>query len=113
MEEMCFPNLFPFGYGGYLSSCIDDPDNDIGFASYSVSQIMSADPKFRQDLTYVMFLLLVKELIQLKRCKQTYLRQARRLPNLNKSNLINLERVDLVRYNRGYEVFKNMRGSAM
>ena len=87
LEEMCFPEKFPFGVGGYLSSCIDDVENSMGFAAYCVSQIMSADPKFRQDSSYIFFLLLVKEMIQLKRCKTTYFRQATRLPTLNKENI--------------------------
>ena len=56
--EVCFVDNFPLGYGGYLSSCIGDPTVDMGFAEYCVSQIMSADPKFRKDPTYIFFLLL-------------------------------------------------------
>jgi hypothetical protein len=74
---------------------------------------MSADPKFRKDSAYVFFLLLVKELIQLKRCKTTYFRQATRLPNLNKEDIINIDRSNLSRFNRSYQVFKNMRGTSM
>ena len=33
LEEKCFPNLFPYGTGGYLSSCIDESENRIGFAA--------------------------------------------------------------------------------
>ena len=68
LEERAFPEKFPYGTGGYLSSCIQDEGNDMGFASYCINQIMSADPKFRNDSSYLFFLLLVKELIQLKRC---------------------------------------------
>ena len=115
LEEMAFPEKFPYGQGGYLSSCINnDIENDkLGFAAYCVNQLMSADPKFRQDLTYVFFLLLVKEQIILMRCKLTYLRQARRLPELTKSHLLNLNYKDLVRYNRSFQVFKTLRGSQM
>ena len=74
---------------------------------------MSADPKFRNDSAYVFFLLLVKELIQLKRCKTTYFRQATRLPNLSKEDICNLDKSNLSRYNRSYQVFKNMRGTSM
>ena len=105
--------LFSFGNGGYLSSCINNEDHSMGFASYCVNQIMSADPKFRNDTTYIFFLLLVKELIQLKRCKTTYFRQATRLPNLNKNDVLNFDREDLRRFNRSFEVFKNMRGTSM
>ena len=58
LEEKCFPQHFPFGTGGYISSCVDDPDNDMGFANYCVNQIMSCDPKFRNDSSYLFFLLL-------------------------------------------------------
>ena len=87
LEEKCFPDKFPFGTGGYLSSCIDNPEKDMGFANYCIQKIMSADPKFRNDSTYLFFLLLVKELIMLKQCKSTYLRQATQLPNLGKEDL--------------------------
>ena len=87
LEEKCYPEKFPYGTGGYLSSCINDQENNMGFANYCINQIMSADPKFRNDSSYLFFLLLVKELIQLKRCKTTYFRQATRLPNLNKENI--------------------------
>ena len=113
LEEKCFPEKFPYGTGGYLSSCIDNPNNSMGFACYCVNQIMSADPKFRNDSTYVFFLLLVKELIQLKRCKTTFFRQATRLPNLNKSDVCNIDRSDLSRYNRSFQVFKSLRGTSM
>ena len=41
LEEKIFPEKFPFGTGGYLSSCIDNPENDMGFANYCINQIMS------------------------------------------------------------------------
>ena len=72
LEEKAFPEKFPYGTGGYISSCIDDPENDMGFANYCINQIMSCDPKFRKDSSYLFFLLLVKELIQLKRCKTSH-----------------------------------------
>ena len=113
IEEKCFPEKFPFGIGGYLSTVLDDDDNSMGFAEYCKSQIMSCDPKFRNDTSYLFFLLLVKELIQLKRCKMTYLRQARRLPNMSKQDILNIDYENLTRYNRSYEVFKTVRGTSM
>ena len=113
LEEKAFPEKFPFGTGGYLSSCIDDQENNMGFANYCINQIMSADPKFRSDSTYIFFLLLVKELIQLKRCKTTYLRQATRLPNLTKQDILNTDPLNLSRFNRSFQVFKNLRGTSM
>ena len=49
LEEKAFPEKFPLGCGGYLSSCIDDEDMDIGFSNYCINQLMSCDPKFRND----------------------------------------------------------------
>ena len=113
IEEKCFPELFPYGVGGYLSALINHKEDDMGFANYVKHRILSADPKFRKNSAYLFFLLLVKELIQLKRCKQTYLRQASRLPNLTKETIKNVKLADLSRYNRSYEVFKTMRGTSM
>ena len=113
IEEKSFPEKFPFGIGGFLSTVIDDDNNSMGFADYCISQLMSCDPKFRNDFSYIFFLLLVKELILLKRCKTTYLRQARKLPNLSKNDIINIDNENLTRYNRSYEVFKNVRGTSM
>ena len=58
-------------------------------------------------------MLLVKELVQLKNCKSTYLRQARKLPNLTKEDILTFDKYNLTRYNRSYEVYKNMRGTSM
>ena len=60
LKEKCFPQLFPFGTSGYLSSCVDDPEKGLGFVEYCVGKIMSCDPKFRNDIKYIFFLLLVK-----------------------------------------------------
>ena len=113
LEEQCFPEKFPYGTGGYLSSMVNEEEKGMGFANYCINQIMSCDPKFRQDCSYIFFILLVKELIQLKRCKTTYLRQATRLPNLSREDILNLEPSNLSRFNRSYQVFKNVRGTSM
>ena len=34
LEERCFPELFPFGKGGYLSSLSEDKNENVGFAMY-------------------------------------------------------------------------------
>ena len=101
LEEKCFTHLFPYGYGGYLSSNVDKQEVK-GFAKYIRERIKSADPKFRIDYIYIFFLLQVKELIQLKRCKSTYLRQAMKLPNLSKEDILSTKKIDLARYNRSY-----------
>ena len=55
----------------------------------------------------------MKELIILKRCRTTYFRQARRLSNLTRDDILQTNQSDLARYNRGYQAFKSLRGSAM
>ena len=57
-------------------------------------------------------MLLVKELIALKRCKETYLRQATNVPKMTKDDVMNVKHENLVRYNRTFEVFKTMRGTS-
>ena len=42
-----------------------------------------------------------------------FLRQATRLPNLSKNDVLKFDPAELNRYNRTYEVFKNMRGTTM
>ena len=34
LEEKAFPELFPFGVGGYFSSLVNNKENDMGFANY-------------------------------------------------------------------------------
>ena len=115
LEEKCFPELFPYGTGGYLSKISNniETQENMGFAAYVKHRVLSADPKYRKNSSYVFFLLLVKELIQLKRCKQTYMRQATKAPTLTKETMLNVKPQDLSRYNRSYEVFKTMRGTSM
>ena len=113
LEEKCFPEIFPFGFGGYLSSLVNNKENDMGFANYVKHRILSYDPKYRKNSAYVFFLLIVKELVNIKQCKQTYLRQATKLPHLTKVTIKNLKPEDLSRYNRSYQVFKTMRGTSM
>ena len=54
LEEKCFPELFPFGIGGYLSKIANDDEagRKMGFAAYVKHRIMSADPKYRNNSAY-------------------------------------------------------------
>ena len=71
LEEKLFPRLFPYGIGGFLSSNMLKKSN-MGYSNYIKNRLLSADPKFRNDPSYVFFLLLVKELTDMKRSEQTY-----------------------------------------
>ena len=46
LEEKCFPHLFPYGVGGYLSTAIEGENHDMGFANYVRHRVMSADSKY-------------------------------------------------------------------
>ena len=111
LEEKSFPHLFPYGCGGYLSSCLSSKKN-MGFAVYCRNRLRSVDPKFRNDQIYIFFLLLVKELVELKNCQSTYLRQARNTPGLSKQHITDMRYHNLQRYNRSFSVFKKMRGTS-
>ena len=113
LEEKCFPTLFPYGFGGYLSSNMISKHGTKGFAKYIKERIKSADPKYREDYSYIFFLLQVRDAIELKRCRSTYLRQARKVPNLSKEDIRSTKKIDLARYNRSFQVFKTMRGTSM
>ena len=112
IEEKCFPHLFPFGVGGYMSSIMDGKEEDMGFSNYVRHRLLHVDSRYRNDTVYVFFLLLVKEYVELQRCKDTYLRQARIMPNLTRTEIMNLKHENLTRYNRSFEVFRKMRGTS-
>ena len=111
LEEKCYPNLFPYGMGGYLSSNYLR-NTDVGFANYVKSRLLSADDKFRKDKTYVFFLLLVKEMVELKRSEQIYFRKATKASNLTPESLQNVAPELLMRYNNAYGAFKTIRGTS-
>ena len=50
------------GVGGYLSSNAHSA-NKVGFSAYVRSRIKSVQPRFREDIINIFFLLLVKEKI--------------------------------------------------
>lgn len=112
LEEKAFPHLFPYGKGGYLNICANRK-KPLGFAQYCRNRIRSVDARFREDSIYIFFLLLIKEKVELKRCRETFLRQARKTPKLNKSHILEIKKETLERYNRTYSVFRNMRGTSM
>ena len=111
IEEKCFPHLFPYGVGGYMSSMLDGKDSDMGFSNYVRHRLLHVDPRYRKDVIYVFFLLLVKEYVELERCKQTYLRQARIIPSLTLAEIANIKHENLTRHNRSFQVFRPMRGT--
>ena len=112
LEEKCFPKLFPRGLGGLLSSNLIKCSN-MGISNYVKSRLLSADPKFRRDPTYVFFLLLVKEMVDIKRSQQTYFRKATKVPNLNAKFIDENTKEFLTRHNNAFSTYKTIRGTAM
>lgn len=112
LEEKLFPKLFPYGVGGFLSSNILKKNN-MGFSNYIKSRLLSVDPKFRNDASYTFFLLLVKELTDMKRSEQTYFRKATKIPNLTAKNVSDISKEHLFRYNNAFTTFKTIRGTSM
>ena len=97
LEEKLFPSLFPYGIGGYISSNMLK-QNDMGFSNYVKNRLLSADPKFRNDTGYVFFLLLVKELTDMKRSEQTVFRKANKAANLTAKAIKEIGKENLLRY---------------
>ena len=112
LEEKLFPNLYPYGFGGYLSSNLLNA-SDMGISNYIKSRILSADPKFRNDTTFVFFWLLVKELTDIKRSEQTFLRKSSKAPNLTANTINEIGKENLIRFNTAYNAYKNLRGTSM
>ena len=112
LEEKLFPNLFPYGIGGYMSSNLLR-GSTMGFANYIKSRILSADPKFRDDKTYLLFMLLVKELTDIKNSEQTFLRKSTKSSNLTASMINSIGKENLYRYDSAFVSFKNIRGTTM
>ena len=111
LEEKLFPALFPFGWGGYLSSNMLKNSN-IGFSNYVKSRLLSVNPKFRKDPFYCFFLLLVKEMVDIQRSEATVFRKATKVPNLNRDLLKETSLDFLMRNNNAFTTFKTIRGYA-
>ena len=112
LEEKLFPALFPYGIGGFLSTNMLTRSN-MGFSNYVKSRILSVDPKFRNDIFYVLFLLLVKEMVDIKRSEKTVFRKATKVPHLNASLVKEISKDNLMRNNSAYTAFKTIRGTSM
>ena len=49
----------------------------MGFVDYVKMQLLGADDRFRKDMTYMMFIFLVKETMELKRSRVMFFRKAK------------------------------------
>ena len=112
LEEKLFPNLFPYGIGGFLSSNLIKKSN-MGFSNYVKTRLLSVNPKFRKDPFYIFFLLLVKEMVEMKRSEKTFYRKATKVKNLTVQTIKETDKEFLLRNNAAFTAFKTQRGTAM
>ena len=61
---------------------------------------------------YIFFLLLVKEMVQTQYSKQTFFRQATKVPHLNARSIDDTTKEFLMRNNSAFNVLKGIRGTA-
>ena len=85
----------------------------MGFSNYVKTRLQSVNAKFREDPFYVFFLLLVKELVEIKRSEKTFFRKATKVPKLNASSITDTNKEFLMRNNNAFTAYKSIRGSAM
>ena len=109
LEEKLFPQLFPYGIGGYLSSNLLKSSN-MGFSNYVKNRILSVQSKFHRDPDYIFFLLIVKEQLEMRRSERTFFRKAAKLPALTPKVIASQPAEMFMRYNTAYHQFKNIRG---
>ena len=133
-EEKCFPNLFPKGKGGYISTYLE---TGLGFSNYcklrltgglsvnddddfhselkqlEANSCVDAE-RFRRDHHYMMFLMLTSDSINMRRAQDTAFRKVTRLDKykINNKKITEEDRGLLERRNIGYRTFKNIRGTA-
>ena len=83
--------------------------SNMGYSNYIKNRLLSADPKFRNDASYMFFLLLVKELTDIKRSEQTFFRKASKSSNLTAKKVSEIGKENLLRYDNAYTTFKTIR----
>lgn len=83
----------------------------VGFSNYVKARLLGVDPRFRNDKTYLMFIFLVKEMIELKRSRVTFFRKARVHYKGRHDFLKEADRDEILRHDIGYSAFKLMRGT--
>lgn len=83
----------------------------VGFSNYVKARLLGVDSRFRDDKTYLMFIFLVKEMLELKRSRVTVFRKARLHLKGRPDFLREADRDEILRHDIGYKAFKNMRGT--
>ena len=109
IEEKCFPHLFPYAHGGYLSSY---SSKGLTFSNYIKLRLYGIDRRFASDHAYVCFLFHVKESLEIKRSRVTYFRKCKmNRTKYTKATLKDMTKTSLERDDFGFKAFKNVRGT--
>ena len=69
--------------------------------------------KIRNDRAYLLFMILVKELTEIKNSEESLLRKSTKCANLTASLINSIGKENLYRYNSAFSSFKNIRGTNM
>ena len=108
-EEACFPELFPAGTGGFLST---HQKHGCTFANYVKQRIFGIDPRFRENETYVFFLYVIKEQLEINRSVQTYFRKGKLKKNRYTVDFLRgCEKKEIERYDIKFKAFQAVRGT--
>ena len=107
IEEKCFPHLFPYGTGGYVSSYMG---KGVAFSNYIKNRLNGVDRQFANDYTYVTFLFHVKEALEIKRSRVTYFRKCFK-KKYTVSSIKGIDKASIERSDYGFKAFKNVRGT--
>ena len=112
-EVLAFPNLFPYGYGGYYSE--GEPKN-LGICKYFQQCLLKVDVRFTQNIEYIFCAQHIVDLKQIQSDANLAIRlsQGRLLSGqkVTAGILHNHEALQqLVRTKQAYKFLKNIRGS--
>lgn len=83
----------------------------VGFSNYVKARLLGTDARFRNDRTYLMFIFLIKEMVELKRSRVTFFRKARVFYKGRQDFLKEADREEILRHDIGYKAFKHIRGT--
>ena len=81
------------------------------FSDYIKMRTLGPQTAFRRNVTYVLFLLCVKDRCQVRSATSMHFRKAFKQPGLGKKKLAECNLADLARSDATYSIYKNLRGS--
>ena len=81
------------------------------FSDYIKMRTLGPQTAFRRNVTYVLFLLCVKDRCQVRSASSMHFRKAFKRPGLGRKKLAECNLADLARSDATYSVYKNLRGT--